>query len=414
MQLMPEPVNVLYISYDGMTDPLGQSQVLPYLCALSVKGYKITLLSCEKPSRFNQSKNIIEDICNQADINWQPIPYTTSPPVVSTIRDIYMLKKKARALHKRYHFKIVHCRSYISALIGLDMKHKFKTKFLFDMRGFWADERVEGGLWNLQNPLYNIIYKFFKKKEKQYFEQADQTISLTYLGKNEIHSWDNLKNQPIPITIIPCCVDTDLFDPSKISQEQKESLRKRLNISASEPVLGYLGSIGTWYMLEEMLDFFKQLKNKYPNAKMLFVSPEPKEMVINKAYSLDIDESSIIITSAKRKEVPLYISIMNYSIFFIKPCFSKKASSPTKQGEIMSMGIPVICNAGIGDTGYVVEKYRSGIAIDNFTEEAYGRAIEDLTMRQFSRADIRQGAINFYGLEKGVENYEAVYKLLSK
>ena len=29
---------VLYISYDGMTDALGQSQVLPYLCGLAQRG----------------------------------------------------------------------------------------------------------------------------------------------------------------------------------------------------------------------------------------------------------------------------------------------------------------------------------------------------------------------------------------
>ncbi len=32
--------HILYISYDGMTDPLGQSQVLPYLKGLAKKGYK--------------------------------------------------------------------------------------------------------------------------------------------------------------------------------------------------------------------------------------------------------------------------------------------------------------------------------------------------------------------------------------
>ncbi len=410
---MPEQVNVLYISYDGMTDPLGQSQVLPYLCGLAAKGYSITLLSCEKPARFSQNKGIIQDICKQAGINWQPVSYTSSPPVLSTIKDIRAIKRKAYSLHKQHNYKIVHCRSYISAMVGLDMKHDLGIKFLFDMRGFWADERVEGGLWNLSNPLYNTIYKYFKKKEKQYFEQADHIISLTHLGKEEIHSWDSLKGQPVPITVIPCCVDTKLFDPLTITSQQKDALRAELNISVSEPVLGYVGSIGTWYMLDEMLECFKQLKMKQANAKMLFVTTEPAEMVLSKARSFDIDENSIVIRPAARKEVPLYISVMNYSIFFIKPCFSKKASSPTKQGEIMAMGIPILCNTGVGDTGFVVQKYQSGVDIDNFTEESYQAALQELSSKQFSPAGIRQGAIDFYGLQKGIENYAAVYKLLS-
>ena len=36
------------------------------------------------------------------------------------------------------------------------------------MRGFWPDERVEGGLWNLQNPLYKLVYNYFKKKKETF------------------------------------------------------------------------------------------------------------------------------------------------------------------------------------------------------------------------------------------------------
>ena len=39
---------VLYLSYNGMLDPLGQSQVLPYLKELSKLGVRFTLLSFER------------------------------------------------------------------------------------------------------------------------------------------------------------------------------------------------------------------------------------------------------------------------------------------------------------------------------------------------------------------------------
>jgi glycosyltransferase involved in cell wall biosynthesis len=405
---------VLYISYDGMTDPLGQSQVLPYICGLAAKGYQITLLSCEKPERFTQFKNIIEDICKQANINWQQIQYTSKPPILSTIKDIRAIQQRAFNLHQKHQFQIVHCRSYIAAMVGLKMKQKFNTKFLFDMRGFWADERVDGGIWSLKNPLYNLIYKFFKKKEKQYFENADHIISLTFLGKEVIQSWKQLQHQPLPITVIPCCVDTTLFDSANITTQQKEQLRTQLNIAPNTQVVGYVGSIGTWYMLDEMLACYKVMKERNNNTKILFVTTEPKEMVINKAISMGIDVASIIVTPVPRKEVPLYISIMSYSLFFIKPCFSKQASSPTKQGEIMAMGIPVLCNTGVGDTGFVVEKYHSGVAISEFSENDFVTAIDTITNTHYSPADIRKGAIDFYGLQKGIENYVSVYQKLSQ
>ena len=39
-----------------MTDPLGQSQVLPYLIGLTKEGYQFTILSFEKKERFINKK----------------------------------------------------------------------------------------------------------------------------------------------------------------------------------------------------------------------------------------------------------------------------------------------------------------------------------------------------------------------
>ena len=64
------PNQILYISYDGMTDSLGRSQVLPYLCALSEKGWRITLISAEKPEVFAQGESEVRGIVNAAEIDY--------------------------------------------------------------------------------------------------------------------------------------------------------------------------------------------------------------------------------------------------------------------------------------------------------------------------------------------------------
>ena len=128
------------------------------------------------------------------------------------------------------------------------------------MRGFWADERVEGKIWNLKNPIFRVVYNFFKKKEKDYFLNADSIVSLTYAGKKEITSWKGFEQLESKIEVIPCCADLEKFDPSKITPEQKKEVRATFNFAENDRILGYVGSIGTWYMLDEMLDFFKLLK----------------------------------------------------------------------------------------------------------------------------------------------------------
>jgi glycosyltransferase involved in cell wall biosynthesis len=291
------------------------------------------------------------------------------------------------------------------------MQHKLGVKFLFDMRGFWADERVDGKLWNLSNPVYKIIYKYFKKKEKDYLRKADHIISLTHAGKKELLSW-KLKEKDLPITVIPCCVDTELFNPKNISAEQQQNLRTELGLHADDFLIGYVGSIGTWYLLDEMLDYFKTVLKNH-KATMLFVTNEPASLILNEAQKRIIPAERFIILSVPRNQVPLYISIMNYSLFFIKPSYSKTASSPTKQGELMAMGKPVVCNARVGDTEYVVKHFSSGIVVDDFNEENYWNAIQSIETINFDSEAIRKGAIEFYGLEKGIDLYASVYDQLT-
>ena len=403
--------STLYISYDGMTDSLGQSQVLPYLCGLSKRGYLITLLSCEKPERFEQFKPTIESICIEANINWQPIMYHAKPPIISTLKDIKNLYELAYSLHHQYQFSIVHCRSYIAALVGLSMKEKFGTKFLFDMRGFWADERVDGNLWRLSNPMYKIIYNYFKKKEKVFLIEADHIISLTNAAKSEINSW-SLTPKSLPITVIPCCVDTTLFSTENVTHQQQDELRSALALKQSDFVIGYVGSIGTWYLLDEMLDYFKTMLQKQKSI-FLFITNEPASMILEEAQKKNIPKEVFVIRSVARKEVPLYISIMNYSLFFIKPSFSKMASSPTKQGEIMAMGKPVVCNARVGDTEFVVNQYQSGVVVSDFKTVDFDCAINAINKQTFDAATIRRGAIEFYGLDKGIALYAGIYDQLS-
>ena len=76
----------------------------------------------------------------------------------------------------------------------------------------------------------------------------------------------------------------------------------------------------------------------------------------------------------------------------------------------MSMGIPLICNAGVGDTDLVVEKYSAGIVLKELNETAYfsNTGIE----KSFIAASTKLGAKEFYGLEVGVKRYLSVYKKL--
>jgi hypothetical protein len=186
-------------------------------------------------------------------------------------------------------------------------------------------------------------------------------------------------------------------------------LKKKLGISPDSFVLGYVGSIGTWYMLPEMLQYFKVFIQKNPTACFLFVTNENPEYIQAKAKENGIDVTHIIVQSCLHKEVPDYISIFDASIFFIRPTFSKKASSPTKQGEIMAMGKPLICNAGVGDTDMIVQKYQAGTVIEEFDEKTFA---ENCTFENFNAEKTSEGANDYFGLHLGIDRYSQIYHAL--
>ncbi|NND63798.1 MAG: glycosyltransferase [Flavobacteriaceae bacterium] len=388
-----------------MTDPLGQSQVIPYLKGLSLEGYKITLVSFEKNSRLGFQDAIARDL-EAAGIEWAPMLYTDRPPILSTLLDLNKMHRKVNELHLLRKFKLVHCRSYIASFVGLHLNKKYGVPFLFDMRGFYPDERVDGNIWNLRNPVYNLIYRYFKKKEKAFLNNADHIVSLTENGKRVMQEEWQIQT---PISVIPCCADTDLFQPS----QDKEAIKKELGFKESDFILSYLGSIGTWYMLSEMLDFFKILLIHKPHAKFFFITPDNPKVILKEVDDRKIPRETIVIKSATRIEVPKCATISDYSIFFIKPVFSKKASSPTKQGELMSLGVPVICNSGVGDTDLIIEKYGAGFLIDLDQRVDIENVIKKLSTK-FDRKMLRHGAMEYFGLKKGVESYFEIYSQLCK
>ena len=404
---------ILYITYDGLTDPLGQSQIIPYLQGLSRYGYNFTILSFEKKNRFRKEEKNIRQLLDACHIKWEPLSFSKRPPLLSKLYDTLRMRYKAFSLNRKNHFDMVHCRSYLAADVGLAMKKKLGVKFFFDMRGFWADEKKDGGAWNQNNPIFKKVYKYYKQKETAFLSRADFIVLLTEVAKEEIKKWPSY-NPAIPVSVIPCCADMDVF--SLTSPNQKITGRKLLNLpDDGRLIISYLGSIGSWYMLDEMLIMFKRIKQSYSSALFLFVTHSNPSIILKKLPKYDLSSSDIFIVEADRKNVPLYIKASDINISFIKPVYSKLSSSPTKIGEVLSMGIPMIVNAGVGDVEQIISQSKGGITINQFSEDEYKRVVSAIPqLLAINPGDIRGNVKDIFDLQKGIATYlEAYCQLLN-
>ncbi len=380
-------MKILYITYDGLNDTLGRSQVLPYLNRLNGSGVEYTVLSFEK------RLPLPEGICARG-INLVTLKYHKRPAILSTAYDILVGLTKGLLIVKKDKIGIAHARGYVPAIIALMLKRFLKIKFVFDMRGFWANERAEAGLWKKNG----LIYKIAKRFEKTFFMEADHIVSLTESGKREIEGLEYMRSRRLGITVIPTCVDLDKFKPNKSREEGRISFI-------------YVGSLSTWYMPSEMVDFVKVARTIDPRWQLTFLTRE-------KAYAQMLlknrDADFVKVASSTYEEVPRYLASCNVGLAFYKTGYSRKGCCPTKLGEYLACGLPIVINSGIGDSDRIIEGERVGVVISGFSEGEYKAAIQKLNALLSEGEALalrcRRAAEKYLSLEEGVKRFYNVYE----
>jgi len=392
---------ILYISYDGMLEPLGQSQVIAYLEKLA-PSRRIHLISFEKDEDWADTprRAAIRHRLDAVGIQWHPKRYHKSPTAPATAYDIAVGSGLAIQLVRRHRLGIVHARSYVPAVMALAAKQVTGAAFLFDMRGFWADERVDGGLW----PRGGILFRTAKAMERRFLLAADYVVTLTHASAAEIRSFDYLVGRALPITVVPTCADPDRFalQPPPPSQPF---------------TLGYVGSVGTWYLLDEMLRCFVQLRERQPDARLLIVNRSEQELIRQRASALGITGNAMELTAADHRDMPIQIGRMHAAMALIKPAYSKIASAPTKLAEYLGCGVPCLGNTKVGDVAGILEGRKVGVAVDGFTGAELSEGVDRLIALARDpavRERCRQVALDLFSLDAGVAAYAGIYGELAK
>ena len=396
---------ILYISYDGMLEPLGQSQVLSYLKSLAVDR-RICLISFEKSSDMANSEEfecIAQYIAN-AGIVWCPLRYHKHPSAIATAWDIICGIVMGMWLVWRYGLTIVHARSYVPSVMALVLKRLTGVQYIFDMRGFWADEKADGGAW----ARLGLMYRVAKKFERHFFLAADHVVSLTSAAVIEINRFDYLIGRMPPITVIPTCADLSCFRPLPKAQ---------IGASHKGFILGYVGSVGTYYLFDSVLICFSKLLRMRPDARLLIVNRGQHPYIQERLSVIGIPNFAVELTSATHVEVPRQMARMDGGVFFIKPIFSKQASAPTKLAEFLGCGIPCLSNAGVGDMAEVLHAESVGVALTSFDEASLVSGLEQfLEMVADPETSNRcvAAAAKHFSLEMGVMRYRRIYESLAK
>ena len=401
---------VLFISYNGMLDPLGQTQVIPYLRGLAQRGVQFTLLSFERATAFEgegvRKRGELRRELSEQGIEWHWLRYHQRPSVPATTYDVIAGIRKARALVRRNRIGMVHARSHIPATIALALKRSLGTKMIFDLRGLMVEEYVDAQHWRKDS----IPYRVTKAAERRVFEETDAVVTLTERIWPIIKDWDGLRGRDVHHAVIPCCVDLSLF---KFSDEDRAQRRVELNLGDRFTIV-YSGSLDGWYLTEEMADFFAAFKRTRPDAHMVWLTNGSHARVKQLMKSRNVPDDRFSVLSVPARQVPSYLSAADAGLSFIKSCFSKIASSPTKNAEYLACGLPLIINAGIGDSDALIDDWNAGALLEDLTDTEYAEAgtfIEAMAAKPGTRKAARAIAERLFDLQTvGVERYAALYE----
>lgn len=394
---------ILYISYDGMLEPLGQSQVLAYLKHLAAD-WPIYLVSFEKAddwANVAERQALARDIA-MSGIVWYPLRYHKRPTALATGWDITCGSCLGLWLVLRHRAHIVHARSYVPSVMALAIKRITGVKYLFDMRGFWADERVDLGLW----PVGGTNYRIAKWFERHFLLASDYVVSLTQAAVVEMSQFPYLQERMPKFKVITTCTDLDLFRSDELPHQAQ----------IGEFLVGYVGSAKVSYMFDEMLYCFKLLQQKIPSARLYILNRGEHGYIRERLNHYQIDSKYIQLEATDHVGVARAMCRMDVGIFFIKQVYSKMASAPTKLGEFLGCGVPCISNAGVGDMATILEQERVGVVMMDFNEDLMRKAI-DRIIKLSREPDIaircRQVAVDYFSLALGVEKYSSIYQMLS-
>jgi glycosyltransferase involved in cell wall biosynthesis len=401
--------NILYLTFEGILEPLGRSQVLRYVRDLHERDFRYTILSLEHHPVIESGDEVnqLEAELAASSIGWKHLVYQTGSSR-AVIGNVIRAFRSARSLIRERQIQLIHARSYVAAGVAFGLRVLTGVPYIFDMRGYWIDERAaEGRLFNNR-----IVYSTGKWVERLLLRHAAGVVTLTSLMANDLRE-TVLRNSSISTAVIPTCTDYEEFALAKDRAPDSVLPADVLARLHSKLVVGMVGSVNASYCLDESLTLFKKLLLLRPDAHLLCISQQT-EVISQRVKDQGIPEESFTIVKAQHRDMPRWLRHMDWAFLMLHERFAKRGSMPTKLGELLASGVRPIqygCNQEVRE---IVEQSGSGIVLDGITQEDLDLAARKIAANPLANAEVvtaREISRRWFDINSGVVEYQ---RLLSE
>lgn len=388
----------LYLTRNGLLEPLGQSQVFAYLCGLS-RDYAITLITYEKPEDWADSSRmaLAHEDCTKHGIRWLPQKFRQRPRFIaaalSMLRMTWLVLREVRGGRA----DLIHARSYIPAAVALVVHRLTDVPFIFDMRALWPEELITAG----RLIRGSLLHRGIVAVERTCLHNAAAVVSLTHAAVDHLKHEYATELDGQRIAIIPTCADLDRFTPAP-------------DRPCGPTVHGCIGTIlSGWFRTAWLAAWLSAVAKDDANAKFDIVTRDDVDRV---RAALDpknalIDRLSI--GPRPTEDMPDAVRGHDLSVmFYAGGELSELGRSPTRMAEVLGCGLPVVANEGVGDVADIIRDNRVGVIVKDASATALTAALNELeALRSDPNLPLRcrKAAEKVFSLDAGTDEYRKLY-----
>lgn len=188
-------------------------------------------------------------------------------------------------------------------------------------------------------------------------------------------------------------INTSHFNPVLFSTEQKQSLRKKLNIKIQNFVFIFVGRLVSDKGINELIEAFKVISKESKNARLLLVGPLETELDPLKEETLkEIEYNDAIVSVGYQNDVRPFFAISNVLVF---PSY--REGFPNVVMQAGAMGLPSIVS-DINGCNEIIQEGKNGLIIPPKDTKALEQAMEkiqlDETLRNKLQSNARKMIVN--------------------
>ena len=390
--------STLYLSRNGLLEPLGQSQVFAYLRGLS-RDYNITLITYEKDEDWADKARLqkARRDCKDLGIRWLPQHFRQRPKIVapafSMIRMVWLVRREVR----RSGIRLIHARSNIPAATALAVSWMTGVPFLFDLRSLFPEELITARRMRRGSFLHRAIIW----AERVCLAKSAAVISQTHVAVNHLKSVypTELKNQRL--VMIPTCADLDRFTPP-------------LDRPSGPTVHGCIGTIlSGWFRTDWLAAWLSAVAQNDTDARFEIVTRDDADRVRVALDPMNKFGDRLTIGPRPSEEMPAAVRGHDLTVmFYAGGEVSELGRSPTRMAEVLGCGLPVVANEGVGDVADIIRRYNVGVVVKDGSQAAMMAALDELKALR-SDPDLpsrcRKAAEEVFSLQAGTEAYRKLY-----